>query len=89
MKREDIADLLKESIIKRKAIRNGKKKIIKKSSLEGFKIVNGKERKMTASEKQHRMLSSKRGKLKRASKKAEINRKRKLSMNRRKNMGLR
>jgi len=89
MKKQDMKDLLKESVIKRAAIRGGMKKIVKKSSLKGFKIVKGKEKKMSSQEMMKRKMSANKSKMKRKAKSSSANIKRKRSMQKRKNMGIR
>jgi len=80
-------ETLDEKLVRKKVIRNGKLKVIKRTNRAGFKSTGGKkEVKMTAKEKINRMKSQKIGKLKRKAKTNQANRKRKLSMKKRGNL---
>jgi len=68
-------------------IRN-KKKIRRKKRKPGFKVVGGKYKKMPAAEKMHRKIAQRKAGKKRRAKKAQINRKRRISMNKRKTLGI-
>lgn len=71
--------ILDERVRKKKVVRGGK--IIKKnvSSKKGYKIVGGKEKKMSSKEKRSRKLAQRKGARKRKSKMSAIKRKRKIS----------
>lgn len=68
-------------------VRN-RKKVKRLISKPGFKIVSGKYKKMSVSEKIKRRISAKKGAKKRKYKSVQINRKRRLSMRKRKSLGL-
>lgn len=74
------SDKTNESVIRKRVVRNGKKMIIKKSSKPGFKLVGGKEVKMTPKEIRNRIKSAKIASKKRKSKKSQSNRKRLISL---------
>jgi hypothetical protein len=68
-------------------IRN-KKKIRRKKRKSGYKVVGGKYKKMPVAEKMHRKIAQRKAGKKRRAKKAQINRKRRISMNKRKTLGI-
>ena len=47
-----------EKVVRKKAYRDGKLKLIKKSDKKGYKIVDGKEKKMSAQERRSRRISA-------------------------------
>ena len=71
---------LDESIKKVKVVRNGKKITVKKSTKDGYKIKDGKEVKMSSSEKKNRKKAQKKASKKRKTKSASSARKRAKSM---------
>lgn len=68
-------------------IRKGKK-IRKKKPRKGFKVIGGKYKKMSSGERMRRKIAQRKGAKKRKAKKSQILRKRKISMKKRKTMGL-
>jgi len=70
---------LYESIVRKKVVREGKRKILKKSNLQGFKMSGGREIKMSPQEVYTRKRSAKKAARKRRTKMATIMRKRKKS----------
>ena len=68
-------------------IRKGKK--IRKKPKKGFKVVGGKYKKMSSGERMRRKIAQRKGAKKRKAKKSQANRKRKISMRKRKSMGVR
>jgi len=74
---------LEEKIVKMKVIRDGKKKIIKKTDQVGYKMVNGKSVKMSAIEKLNRSKSQRKASIKRKAKTNVSNLKRKKSIKKR------
>ena len=76
-----LSDFIDERLVKKKVVRDGKRKIIKRTDKVGFKSINGKkEVKMTAKEKITRQKAQKIAALKRKSKSQQASKKRKLSM---------
>lgn len=69
-------------------IRKGKK-IRRKKRRKGFKVVGGKYKKLTARERMKRKIAARKAAKKRKAKKAQIKRKQRISMRKRKSMGLR
>lgn len=69
-------------------VRNKKKKK-KLVPRPGYKVVGGKYKKMKSSEKMKRKIGARKASKKRRAQKTQINRKRKLSMKKRKSFGLR
>lgn len=64
-------------------IRNGKvQRNVKASGVKGFRLAGGKLVRMSASEKRHRKMGARRGKIKRRSKRARALMKRRRSMRR-------
>lgn len=62
---------IREKIERKRVVRDGKKNILKKKSdKQGFKVVDGKEIKMSAIEKLNRKKGAKRGAIKSRQKKA-------------------
>ena len=72
-----------ETIKKVKVVRDGKKKIIKKTDRDGYKIVDGKEIKMSPKELKNRSKSAKKGAKKAKTKSSHANMQRKKSMKKR------
>ena len=68
-------------------IRKGKK-IRKKKPRKGFKVVGGKYKKMSSGERMRRKIAQRKAAKKRKAKKSQSLRKRKISMRKRKSMGL-
>lgn len=68
-------------------VRKGKK-IRRKKPREGYKVVGGKYKKMTSTERMRRKISQRKASKKRKAKKSQTLRKRKISMRKRKSMGL-
>ena len=68
-------------------VRNKKKKR-KIASRPGYKVVGGKYKKMPAKEQMARKIGQRKGAKKRRAKKAQANRKRRISLNKRKSFGL-
>ena len=81
---ETINEVLKKKVI----FRNGKRMVKKKSDRDGFKTVNGKEVRMSATEKRKRSKSQKIGARKRKATNSISSKKRELTNNKRKNAGL-
>lgn len=74
---------IKESVVRKRAVRAGKMKILFTSSNPGFKIVGGKEKIMSSAEKLKRKMSQKKASKKRKSKQSLMNLKRQRSLSRR------
>ena len=93
---EDIDDLTEGNIMKmgrtkmvRVRVRNGKVQRRKKlSNVKGFTIRGGKMVRMSAQERRHRKMAARRAKIKRRSHLSQSLRKRKISLRRRKAMGI-
>ena len=71
---------LDEAIKKKKVVRDGKKVTIKVTDKDGYKIVDGKEVKMSADELRKRSKGAKKGAKKAKSKSSQTDRKRKQSI---------
>ena len=78
-----LREFLKESMIRKRVVRNGIFKIVKTSDRKGYKIVNGTEKMMSPDEVRKRKKSARKAARKRKSKQSQINNKRKRSMARR------
>lgn len=74
---------LDEKLVRKKVIRDGKKKILKKSDRDGFTIKDGKETKISAQDRLKMSKSQKKAAIKRKSKKATTSIKRKKSIKKR------
>lgn len=74
---------LKEAVRRKKIVRKGKTQWRKYSTREGYKVVNGKEVRITHNEKRRRKLAQRKAAIKRRTKSAQANRKRKRSMKKR------
>lgn len=73
-----------EAVRKKKVIRGNKVQWRRYSTREGYKVVNGKEVRISPKEKRRRKLSAKRAAIKRRTSKASANKSRKRSMRKRK-----
>ncbi len=82
-KTEDVDMSLDERVLKRKAIKDGKRVIKKSSSVTNQKIVGGKSVTYTKAEKIKRERGQKRGKIKRRAKSKLASMKRKRSLKKR------
>lgn len=92
LKKEANVDTLNESLVRKKVIRKGKKKVKIMSTKKNYRIqyVNGKpkEVRITAKERRKRKIGQRKGKIKRNAKKAIIKAKRDRSFIARKSQGL-
>jgi hypothetical protein len=77
---------LLEGITRKKVIRGGVRKIKKISNKDGFKVIDGKETKISTKERLMLRLRNKKSAKKRKGKSATSNRKRAVSMNKRRGM---
>lgn len=82
MKFDETYDIIKERIIKKRVIRNGKKVLKLTSDKDNYKIVDGKEVKMSPAEIRKRSKSAKKGAKKAKSKQGVAAQKRARSMKR-------
>lgn len=76
-------EFLSEQVGKVKRVVRGGKKIRRRICKSGYKLVDGKCKKMSQSERRKRSIASKRGSRKKRGKKREIARRRNISMRRR------
>jgi len=85
MKLKELNNLINEKLIRKKVVRDGKKKILKKSDRKGFKYNphTGKEEKITSTEHIKNSKIQKRASIKRKAKKTTSNIKRKISLKKR------
>lgn len=72
-----------ERVRRKRVVRKGKVKWRKYSTREGYKVVDGKEVRISPRERRRRKLSQRRASVKRRSKRARANRVRKRSMRKR------
>ncbi len=84
-KSKEKEDVLDERIKKKVVVRDGKRKRVKRSTKAGYKVVDGKESRMSSKEKRNRSKSQKKGARKRKVGMASANRKRKISNRKRPN----
>lgn len=78
-----INDLLNEALKRKLIVRDGKRKYVKRSDKEGYTVKDGREVKMSQSERRKRKLSQRKGARKRKVKSKTASRKRKISMRKR------
>ena len=83
---QEYLDATLEALKKKKVVRGGKKMILKKTDKKGYKVVAGKEVKMSAKEKMNRKKAAKKAAMKRKSGSAKAAKKRAISMKKRKGM---
>jgi len=84
----NVLEIINEVLKKKVIFRNGKRMVKKKSDKDGFKTVNGKEVRMSATEKRKRSKSQKIGARKRKATHFISSKKRERTNNKRKNAGL-
>jgi len=77
-------DEMNEGVRRVRVVRGNKVMIKKRSTRPGYKMVGGKERRMGASERRARMIAQRKAARKRKGMKSKIQRKRKISMRKRK-----
>lgn len=85
---EELDPELLEAIKRKRVIRGGKKVTKRVTDREGYKMIDGKEVRMSAQERRKRKKGARRSSKKRIVKKNQISRKRNKSLKRRKSMGL-
>ncbi len=83
---QEYLDATLEALKKKIVYRGGKKIILKKTNKKGYKVVDGKEVKMSAKEKMNRKKAAKKAAMKRKSGSAKAAKKRAISMKKRKGM---
>jgi len=83
---QEYLDATLEALKRKIVFRAGKKIILKKTDKKGYKVVDGKEVKMSAKEKMNRKKAAKKGAMKRKSGSAAAAKKRARSMKKRKGM---
>jgi len=83
---QEYIDATLEALKKKIVFRGGKKMVLKKTDKKGYKVVDGKEVKMSAKEKMNRKKAAKKGAMKRKSGAAAAAKKRAKSMKKRKGM---
>lgn len=85
MKLKELNDIINEKLIRKKVVRAGVKKILKKSDREGFKYNphTGKEEKIASVDRIKNSKIQKRASIKRKAKKVSASAKRKISMKKR------
>lgn len=74
---------LVEKMVRKKVVRDGTKKVLKKSDRDGYKIVDGKEVKISTQERLKMSKAQKKGAIKRKAQKSISNIKRQKSMKKR------
>ena len=84
---QEYLDATLEALKKKIVFRGGKKLVLKKTDKKGFKVVDGKEVKMSAQEKKNRKLAAKKAAKKRKAGSAKAVKKRMKSMKKRKAAG--
>ena len=83
---QEYLDATLGALKKKVVFRGGKRVVLKKTDKAGFKVVGGKEVKMSAKEKMNRKKAAKKGAMKRKSGSAAAAKKRAKSMKKRKGM---
>jgi|TARA_B100002003_G_C13833187_1_gene409395 hypothetical protein len=83
---QEYIDATLEALKKKIVFRGGKRMVLKKTDKKGYKVVDGKEVKMSAKEKMNRKKAAKKGAMKRKSGAAAAAKKRAKSMKKRKGM---
>ena len=83
---QEYLDAKLEALKKKIVFRGGKRMVLKKTDKKGYKVVGGKEVKMSAKEKMNRKKAAKKGAMKRKSGSAAAAKKRAKSMKKRKGM---
>jgi hypothetical protein len=83
---QEYIDATLEALKKKIVFRGGKRMVLKKTDKKGYKVVDGKEVKMSAKEKMNRKKAAKKGAMKRKSGSAAAAKKRAKSMKKRKGM---
>ena len=83
---QEYLDATLEALKKKIVFRGGKRMVLKKTDKKGYKVVGGKEVKMSAKEKMNRKKAAKKGAMKRKSGSAAAAKKRAKSMKKRKGM---
>ncbi|MDP7368524.1 MAG: hypothetical protein QGH83_14855 [Candidatus Pacebacteria bacterium] len=81
---QEYIDATLEALKKKIVFRGGKRMVLKKTDKKGYKVVDGKEVKMSAKEKMNRKKAAKKGAMKRKSGSAAAAKKRAKSMKKRK-----
>lgn len=79
MEFKKLIELISEKVVRKKVVRDGTKKILKKSDRDGFKIVDGKEVKMASQERLKKSKAQKKAAIKRKATKSTASIKRKKS----------
>lgn len=82
------ADEMDEAAVRVSMIRKGKRVVKRRSNRKGYKIVGGREVRMSPAEQRTRRRAQRRAARKRKSKRSTTSRKRKMSLRRRKSMNL-
>ena len=83
---QEYIDATLEALKKKIVFRGGKRMVLKKTDKKGYKVVDGKEVKMSAKEKMNRKKAAKKAAMKRKSGSAKAAKKRAISMKKRKGM---
>ena len=83
---QEYLDATLEALKKKIVFRGGKRMVLKKTDKKGYKVVAGKEVKMSAKEKMNRKKAAKKAAMKRKSGSAAAAKKRAKSMKKRKGM---
>ena len=83
---QEYIDATLEALKKKIVFRGGKRMVLKKTDKKGYKVVDGKEVKMSAKEKMNRKKAAKKSVMKRKSGAAAAAKKRARSMKKRKGM---
>ena len=83
---QEYLDATLEALKKKIVFRGGKRMVLKKTDKKGYKVVGGKEIKMSAKEKMNRKKAAKKAAMKRKSGSAAAAKKRAKSMRKRKGM---
>ena len=83
---QEYIDATLEALKKKIVFRGGKRMVLKKTDKKGYKVVDGKEIKISAKEKMNRKKAAKKGAMKRKSGSAAAAKKRAKSMKKRKGM---
>ena len=83
---QEYLDATLEALKKKIVFRGGKRMVLKKTDKKGYKVVGGKEIKMSAKEKMNRKKAAKKAVMKRKSGSAAAAKKRAKSMKKRKGM---
>ena len=69
--KKEVIEQLRENLIRKRVIRSGRRKVVRKTTSKGFKVTKSGERKMTTMERIKRRKGARRAVIKRRAKKSQ------------------